>query len=145
MRSYWLRKNFLLKCLKGLTSEQLSVINVFTSSKRCLNSAWHYYYPIFPWIYDKLSWRKSVFVRSEILGPFVNILTAENKYSRCNMHTLPQEFQTALSLLQKAFPWFFSAFLRSTWYLEHFQKKRQSPSLNVSESISLKRSGYLSV
>ena len=42
-----------------------------------LKSARHYYYPIFPWIWDKLSWKKSALVRSKILGLFINTLTAE--------------------------------------------------------------------
>ena len=50
-----------------------------------LKSARHYYYPIFPWIWDKLSWKKSVLVRSKILGLFVNTLTAEYMYSGRNM------------------------------------------------------------
>ena len=42
-----------------------------------LKSPRHYYYPIFPWIWDKLSWKKSALVRSKILGLFVNTLSAE--------------------------------------------------------------------
>ena len=36
-------------------------------------------------------------VRSELLGLFVKTLTAEYNYSRRNMHTFPQQFQTPLS------------------------------------------------
>ena len=109
-----------------------------------LKSARHYYYPIFPWIRDKLSWKKSALVRSEILGLFVNTLTAEYTYSRRNMHTFTEQVQTPLSLKQKTFSWFFTAFLKSTWNGEHFQKKRESASLSISEIIDSKRGGYLS-
>ena len=104
----------------------------------------HYYYPIFPWIWDKLSWKKSALVWSKILGLFVNTLTAEYTYSRRNMQILTQQVQTPLSLKQKIFSGFFNAFLKSTWNGEHFQKKRESSSLNISEIIDSKRVGYLS-
>ena len=41
-----------------------------------LKSARHNYNRMFPWIWDKLSWKKSVLVRFEILGLFVNTLTS---------------------------------------------------------------------
>ena len=112
--------------------------------QKLLNSARHYYYPIFPWIWDKSSWKKSALVRSKILGLFVITLTAEYTYSRRNMQTLTQQFQTPFSLKQKTFSGFFIAFLKSTWNGEHFQKKGESSSLSISEIIDSKRGGYLS-
>ena len=109
-----------------------------------LKSARHYYYPIFPWIWDKLSWKKSALVRSKILGRFVNTLTAKYTYSRRNIHTFTQQVQTPLSLKQKTFSRFFIAILKSTWNGEHFQKKGESSSLSISEIIHSKRGGYLS-
>ena len=109
-----------------------------------LKSARHYYYPIFPWIWNKLSWNKSALVRSKILGLFVNTLTAEYTYSRRNIQTLTKQVQTTLSLKQKTFSWFFIAFLKSTVNVEHFRKKRESSSLSISEIIDSKRGGYLS-
>ena len=46
-------------------------------------------------------------------------LTANNKYSRCNLHTLTQ-IQTPLSLKQKIFSQFFIAVLKCALNLEHF-------------------------
>ena len=109
-----------------------------------VKSARHYYYPIFPRISDKLSWKKSPLVRSKILGLFVNKLTAEYTYSRRNMQSFTQKVQTPLSLKQKTFSRFFIAFLKSTWNGEHFQKKGESSSLSISEIIDSKRGGYLS-
>ena len=109
-----------------------------------LKSARHYYYPIFPWIWDKLSWKKSALVRSKILGLFVNTFTAESTYSRRNMQTLTQQVQTPLSLKQKTLYGFFIAFLKSRWNGEHFLKKGESSSLSISEIIDSKRGGYLS-
>ena len=109
-----------------------------------LKSARHYYYPIFPWNLDKLSWKKSALVRSKTLGLFVNTLTVEYKYSRRNMQTFAQQVQTPLPLKQKIFSEFFIAFLKSTWNLEQFQKNGESSSLSIFEIIDSKRGGYLS-
>ena len=79
-----------------------------------------------------------------MLGLFVNTLTVEYTYSRRNMQTFMQQVQTPLSLKQKTFSWFFTAFLKSTWNGEHFQKKGESSSLSISEIIDSKRGGYLS-
>ena len=65
-------------------------------------------------------------------------------YSGRNMQTFTQQVQTPLSLKQKSFTPFFIAFLKSTWNGEHFQKKGESTSLNISEIIDSKRGGYLS-
>ena len=109
-----------------------------------VKSAPHYYYPIFPWIWDKLSWKKSPLVRSKILGLFVNTLTTEYMYSGRNMQTFRQQVLTPLSLKQKSFSGFFIDFLKSTWNGEHFQKKGESSSLSVSEIIDARTGGYLS-
>ena len=79
-----------------------------------------------------------------MLGLFVNTLTAEYTYSRRNMQTFTQQVQTPLSSKQKTFSWFFIAFLKSILNGEHFQKKRESSSLTISEIIDSKRGGYLS-
>ena len=86
----------------------------------------------------------SALVRSKILGLFLNTLTAEYTYSRRNMETFTQQFQTPLSLKQKTLSGFFIAFLKSTWNGEHFQKKGDSSRLSISEIIDSKRCGYLS-
>ena len=76
---------------------------------------------------------------------FVHALTADDKYSGSNMQNFPQQFQTPLSQKQKTFSWFFIAFLKCTWNLEHFQKKDEYPSLIISEIIDTERRGYLNV
>ena len=91
-----------------------------------------------------MSWKKSVLVRSKILGLFVNTFTAESTYSRRNMQTFTQQVQTPLSLKQKTFSGFFIAFPKSTWNGEHFQKKGEFSSLSISKIIDSKGGGYLS-
>ena len=65
--------------------------------QKLLKSARQHYYSIFPCILDLLSWKKSALVWSEILRLFVNTLTADKKYSRCNVHNFPQQDRTPLS------------------------------------------------
>ena len=81
----------------------------------------------------------------EILRPFVNGLTADDKHSSTNMKNLPQQFQTPLSPKQKTFSEFFIAFLECAWKLEHFEKKDEYPSLIIPEIIDAERRGYLNV
>ena len=88
-----------------------------------LESALHHYYPLLSSIRGKLSYKKSPSVWCEILRVFVNALTAAEEYSGSNMQNFPQHFQTPLSQKQKTFSWFFIAYLRCAWNLEHFQEK----------------------
>ena len=74
----------------------------------------------------------SALVWSEILRLFVNTLTADDKYSRCNVHNFAQQVQTPLSKKKKTFSRFFIAFLKGAWNLEHFGKKDEYPSLIIS-------------
>ena len=62
-------------------------------------------------------------VLRKILGLFVNLLTEDGKYSLLYRDNLTQPIQTLLSLKQKTFSRFFSAFLKSTLNFEHFQTK----------------------
>ena len=87
----------------------------------------------------------SALVWSGILRLFFNTLTADNKYSRCNMHNFAQQVQTPLSQKQKTFCGFFIAFLKCAWNLEHFEQKYQYPSLIISEMMDCERGGYLNV
>ena len=82
---------------------------------------------------------------SEILRPFVNILTADDKYSRRYMQNLQQQFQTPLSQKQKTFSRLFIAFLKCAWNLGHFQKRDEYSSLIISGIIDAKGRGYLKV
>ena len=63
-------------------------------------------------------------MRVETLGPFVNTLTADDKYSRRNVQIFQQQLRTALSQTQKIFPAIFTSFHKSTSSLEPFFQKR---------------------
>ena len=114
-------------------------------SQTLLKSARHHYYPLFSSIRSKLSCKKSPSVWYEILSLFINALKADDKYSDSNMQNFPQQFQTPLSQKQKTLSWFFIAFMKCAWNLEHFQKKDEYPSLIISEIIDAERRGYLNV
>ena len=79
------------------------------------------------------------------LGPFLNTLPADDKYSRRNMQNFQQQLQTALSQKQKIFSAIFIASLKHTSNLQPFEKKGESPSFSVSEIIDSERGGYLNV
>ena len=76
---------------------------------------------------------------------FANALTVDDKYSGSNMQNFTEQFQTPLSQKQKTFSWFFIAFLKCAWNLEHFQEKDEYSSLIISEIIDAERRGYLNV
>ena len=72
-----------------------------------LTSERHHYFPIFPWIRDKLSWKMSALVTSQIFRLFVNTLTPDDKYSRRNMQTFWQQVQTPWSQKRETFFYIF--------------------------------------
>ena len=59
----------------------------------------------------------------KILRLFVNTLTDDDKYCLLYRDNLTQPIQILLSLQQKTFSLFFSAPLKSTLNLEHFQER----------------------
>ena len=100
-----------------------------------LKIATHHYYPFFPWISSKLSWKKTALLWSKILRLFANTLTANDKYSFRNMQNFLQQLQTLLSEKRKTFSGFFIEILKCAWNLQQFEKKDESPSLIISEII----------
>ena len=120
-------------------------MNVLTDSKHCLKSAPHHYYHLFSSFRGNVSWKRSASVWYEILRLFVNALTADGNYSGSFMQNLPQQFQTPLSKNQNIFSWFFIAFQKCAWNLQHFQKKDEYPSPIISEILDAERRGYLNL
>ena len=87
----------------------------------------------------------SALVTSEIFRLFVNTVTPDEKYSRRNMQISWQQLQTLLSQEEKTFRGFFIALPKCAWNLEHFEKKKEYPSLIITEIIASERDIYLSV
>ena len=63
-----------------------------------------------------------------ILGLFVNPLTADDKYSLLNRGNLMHHFQMQLSQKLETFSEFLFAFPKFIFNFEHFQKKDDAPS-----------------
>ena len=55
------------------------------------------------------------------------------------MQNFLRPLHTLLFEKRKIFSWFFSPILKCAWILEHFEKKDESPSLNISEIIVSKK------
>ena len=92
-------------------------------SRPFLKSVGQHFYQIYWSLWSQLSWKKSVIVIWKILGLFVNILTADEKYSLVNRDSLMQHIQTQLSKKEKTFSQFFSVFLKCRLRVKHFRKK----------------------
>ena len=94
-RTYRQRKDCLDKFLKSPVLE-----NRFTDNQlKCENivkSAWQHFYHISNHS-DRWSWKVSLLVTCEILGLFVNALTADTKFFLRNGENLCQPFQMQLS------------------------------------------------
>ena len=58
-----------------------------------LNSPWDHFYHMFSWLWGKMTWKMSLLAIWEILGVFVNTLTADDKYSLRNSENLLQPIQ----------------------------------------------------
>ena len=68
----------------------------------------------------KKRWKTVALVRVETLGPFVNTLATDDKYSRRNVQNFQQQLPKALSQTQKIFRGIFTSFHKSTSNLEPF-------------------------
>ena len=67
----------------------------------------------------------------EILRPFINTFTANDKYSVLNKQYLLHPIDMQLTQKQKTFSQFFSAFLKSRLNFEHIQKEEMTLRGNV--------------
>ena len=86
-----------------------------------------------------------VLFRPEVLGQFVNTMTAVCNYFRYNLENLKQQVKTQISLKRKTFSPFFIAYMKSTLNFEYFEKNDQSRSLSITEINNCKTSSYLNV
>ena len=67
------------------------------ASQSLLKSARHHFYTIVPLIWDKLSCKKLLLVRFEILGLLLNTMTIDHKISRRNRYNFAQQIQMQLA------------------------------------------------
>ena len=100
------------------------------------------FHPTFPLMQDKLSWKTSLLVRSEILRLFGKTLTADHIYSVHRGEKLRQKAQRLLSQKPSTFSRNFISFSESTQNFAHFQKKRSASQLDILEVIDPDKCGY---
>ena len=85
------------------------------------------FYTTIPLIRGKTSRKRLVLVRCEVLGQFLNKMTADYNYFHWDLENLPQRVQTHISLKPKTFSGFFIAFPKSTFNFEYFEAKNVTP------------------
>ena len=95
--TYGLRKTRLDKCLESPFSEELLKSNIVKWNKTLLEYEPQHLYHIYWSLSRQFSWKKSLSVVGKILGLFVHILTADDKYSLLNRDNLLQHLQMQLS------------------------------------------------
>ena len=82
---------------------------------------------------------------SETLRPSVDTLTPVEKYFLGNRENLQQIIQMNLSKTVKIFFQFFTAFLKSSFNLKHFEKKHESHCLCLSKIMDSEVPAYRNV
>ena len=108
------------------------------ASQTLLEPALQHFHPIFSLICDKLSWKTSPLVGSEILELFANTFAPEHTYSRHRWEKLRQQVQRLLFRKQKIF----SQFLLDFWNLHKIYsvaKKRSASQLKYFLSYSARQ------
>ena len=162
---------WLLETQKASVLEHPSGINVFTGPEHWRILHGRTFILTFHLCKTKLSYKRALFVTSEILGLFCNTLPANNmNFSELenislsqmwilglfgntstadhmnfphNRVKFPQQVQELLSQKPKTFFWFLFAFPKLTKIFVHFEKKDQLYSSNILETTDSKKSGYL--
>ena len=86
-------------------------------------SPWERFYHAFSSFWEKLIWKMSSRLFLEILGVFLNKLTADGKYPVEEWENLRLPMQMQLSEKRKTFSQLFAPFLESTSNFKHFEKR----------------------
>ena len=107
-------------------------------------SARHHLYLIFPWIWDKLSWKKCRLVRFEILELFVNTWLPMTSIPVAISRFDPTTSNDYVSKT-KTFYRIFITYVKSRTSSDDFVKKDESTSLSFYDIIDAEKSGYLNV
>ena len=111
-----------------------------------LKFAWQHLYHIYWSLWRQLTFKKFLLVICKISRLFPNTLSADGKYSLLNRDNLTQPIQMQLSRKQKTFSEFFSAFLKASLNVEHFQKEKDdSHSWRISEITDTEKPGKFNI
>ena len=102
-------------------------------SQILVKSPWEPFCHVFSSFWQKLIWKMSTVLLGEILGMFLNKLTAEGKYPIEHWENLPRPIQMLLSEERKTLSQFFVLFPESTSNFKHFEKEDDGHSWCISE------------
>ena len=111
------------------------------ASQILAKAQWEHLGAAFSSLFWKLIWKMSPLVLGEILGVFVNTLTADGKYPVQGCENLQLPIQMQLSDKQNNFSQFFVPFLESTSNFKHFEKKDDRHTYFLSEITECERLG----
>ena len=102
---------------------------------------WQRLYHIYWSLWMELTCKKFLLVICKISRLFLNILSADGKYSLLNRGNLTQPIQMQLCRKQNTFSEFFSAVLKSGLNFEHFPKKDDSHSWDITKITESEKQG----
>ena len=91
-------------------------------------SPWQHFHHVFLSFWEKLIWKMSPRLFLEILGVFLNTLTADAKYPFEDWDILQFPMHMQLCQKQKIFSQFIIPFLESTSNFKHLEKKHDGHS-----------------
>ena len=122
-QNYRLSKSLLKNSLESVVSETPSTVKMLMGAKTLVKLAWEHFYSIFGSLRREMPWKISFLFKFEILGVFVNTLTADGKYPVWDCENLKFRIQLQLSSNQKTFSHFFVPFMESSLNFKYFRKK----------------------
>ena len=89
-----------------------------------MKSAWEHFYHIFSSLWGEIIWKITLLLEFEILGVFVDTLTADERCAVPECENLQFPIQMILSSTRNFFPQIFVRLMESTSNLKLFQKKK---------------------
>ena len=107
-------------------------------SQTLAKSVWN----LFSSLWGRMICKIPPLLKFEIIGLFVNTLTADCKSSIADCQSLSFPIQMQLSEKQKNFPTFFVPFMESTWNFKRFLKKQGRHSYWISEITECQKFGW---
>ena len=126
-------KNMVKSISKSTVSRDPSENNMVNGAKTLLKFEWQRLYHIYWSLRRRLTCKNSLLVICEIWKLFPNTLSADGKYSLLYWDYLMQPIPMQLSLKQGTSSQSFCGILKSSLNFEHFQKKDDSHSSDISE------------
>ena len=102
-------------------SEKPRIVNILKGPKHCWNLRDRFFH-IFSSLWENFGLKTSLLVILKILGLFLHILTADDKYSLCNKDNLQQPIHMKFCKKQKLLPELSTASVKFTFNFQYFEK-----------------------